>query len=153
MVTVNPNGFNANIVYSCISQPYDQYGDAFIYNVSFFEFAEKMVHTQGVWDVTDPEAVRFEHNGKGYGSVAQGSGLLGALTYSIENSEIVITAEVDNYDYGAEEGNKAILRCQLLSDGTLKVVSVSGFAIPETSGIKAGTIIYPNYNPYPYDGQ
>lgn len=155
VVAVNPGSFNADITYSCISRRYDN-GESFsmpadydCYVITFLKFngssSTQDACLESETPITQGYRLPFHHNGKYYGSVAQGSGINGVTSYKIVDSEIVLTAPIDYM-----EGTVTI-HFQLLSNGTLKVVSLSGTPIHEKAEIKVGTIFHPNSKPFPQE--
>ena len=70
--------------------------------------------------------------------------MFGNVSYQINGSEIVVSAKAyDQNSRGDESMGSINIRFNLLSDGTLKVVAISGAPIHEIAGIKVGSIFYP----------
>ncbi len=152
VVAVDPKNFNAEVSYVCVGDagPHISEYDGQTYNLFTLTYLENdnwCYSMGGYVQSSSPNADWPQINGICYAPTAewngQSSGLNGGWSYQIIGSQIIISAEVDNFEYDYGMGNKATITCQLLSDGTLKVVSISGFAIPQKTGIKIGTIFYP----------
>lgn len=151
VVAVDPNNFNPNVSYVCAGNvgPRVSEFSGETYNLFTLTYLEigNWCYSNGGYVQSDPYADWPQVNGTYYGPTAewngQTSGLNGGWSYQIIGSQIIISADVDNWEYEPGMGNQAIITCQLLSDGTLEVVSISGFAIPKETGIKVGSIFYP----------
>lgn len=150
VVPVTPNKFNANITYSCIGAKYD--GDPFGYPQEYdcyvitYLILNGYSHSQGVCSESDEKnpsgnhVKPYHHNGKYYDSIAQWHGINGETSYKIVNSEIIITTQYSHTE-------KMVIKFELLSNGTLKVKSISGPALPEENGVNVGSLFYPNPDP------
>lgn len=155
VIAVDPSNFNASVSYSCISKHYD--GEVFSYPSNFDCYVFTLLdfdgeaHSEAVHDAAQCPYRKdghrhVHHNGNYYDNISQSFGLYGETTYKIVNSEIVVTAPVLNKEQGSNAG-PATIHFQLLSNGTLKILALSGTAIPEIAGIEVGTVFYPNPNP------
>ena len=154
VVPVDPSNFNAGIPYSCIGkrhngEPYHwpDNSDCYVLTILNFggETSSQAVYDSALCPYEKDGHLHFHHNGNYYDSIAQSAGLYGETTYSIVDGEIVVTVPVLK-DYSIS--GSATIHFQFLSNGTLKVSSLSGTAIPEIAGINIGAIFYPNPNPW-----
>lgn len=146
IVAINPKNFDTSVNYVCAGNvgPRVSEYNGVTYNLFSLTYLkkDKDCYSMGGYVQSNPYADWPQVNGTYYAPTAEWNGQCGGLNgmwaYQIVGTEIVITAEV-NYD-----GNKnAILHCQLLSDGSLKVISLSGTTIPTEAGIKVGAVFYP----------
>ena len=151
VIAVDPKGFDASIPYSCISKRYS--GEIFYYPNNFDCYIFTLIdfngqsHSEAVHDARQCPYGKdghrhVHHNGNYYDNIAQADGLYGKTTYNITDSEIIASVPVLSKTL---EG-KAEIHFGLLSNGTLKVLSISGTVIPDIAGISVGTIFYPNLN-------
>lgn len=147
-VAIDPNSFNPNVNYTCIKDvgiKTSQFDgrEHHLFNLS-------SLHTDGFtssfagYIKSNPYPDWRQINGEYYAPTAEWNaatyGLMGYWIYEIVETELVITAEVFSEN---TMGEIAVIHCHVLSDGTLKVVSLSGASIHPNAGIHIGTIFYP----------
>lgn len=145
VVAVSPTKLNANITYSHISDRYESGSGLEPDNTPWYVLTYLRLSghsdTQAVYNEMDSPCEYYSpyHNGKYYLNIAQASGINGETSYRITESEIVVTAKVNYFE-------ELTIHFQLLSDNTIKVVSLKGATLAQDSGIKIGSIFYPSDN-------
>ncbi len=146
VVAVNPKNFSVETDYACAGYagPHVSEYDGKTYHLYTLTYLEKdnFCASVGGYVKSGPYEDWPCIDGIYYGPTGEWNcqvpGLCEEWAYEVVGDFVIITATVDFVS-----ANKATLKCQLLSDGSLKVVAISGYPIPSITGIKVGIIFYP----------
>jgi len=146
-VPIDPNKFNPNRNYACVADKglhKSKYSDetSHLFTISYLDSNYNCASIKGYVKCSKNKYKYWPRvDGQYYAPTAewncQSKGLAGKWSYKITNKNVVIKSTIDYK-------KKATIKCELLSDNSLKVVSVTGQPIPKEAGIVVGTIFYPN---------